>query len=113
MPAWLWILLIIVLAIVVIANIVPMILLSASVLAMYWLAKKWSDTESIATKVLIIIAGIILVCIAISNIYALIGIAAGYALYLMWRKKDDEPETIKKDPFQNFEREWSELKNKC
>lgn len=51
---------------------------------------------------------------AISNLPALIGLAAIAALYILYKWWKDEEVTItttkKEDPFANFEKEWSKLK---
>ncbi|PKR77704.1 flagellar basal body rod protein [Halalkalibacillus sediminis] len=110
MPKWLWIVLAIVLAIVVLANLGPMIVLGLALWFGYLLLRKWFRTDSTSTKVLILVVGAILVSIAIANSYAIIGIAAAYGLYVMYQKKDDvdeEPEND--DPFTNFENQWKEL----
>ncbi|MGM8214964.1 flagellar basal body rod protein [Bacillaceae bacterium W0354] len=111
MPKWLWITLVIVLSIVTLVNLGPLILLGISVWVGYILFKQWFKTDSTGGKVAIIIVGIILLNIAVSNMFALIGLAAGYGLYVLFKKKDVvyEEEKVSNDPFTNFEKEWAEL----
>ncbi|WP_027965060.1 hypothetical protein [Halalkalibacillus halophilus] len=110
MPKWLWVLITVVLVIVVLANLGPMILLGLALWFGYMLVKKWLQTDSTPTKVLILVVGAILLFIALANSYAIIGIAAAYGLYVIYQKKDDLKEQhLDDDPFTNFENQWKEL----
>jgi len=48
---------------------------------------------------------------AASNIPAIIGIVAAYVLFVVYKKWNNQKPTYKQenDPFQNFEKQWSEL----
>lgn len=110
MSKWLWMILVIVLGIVTIVNIGPLILLGLSLTIGYYLFKQWFKTESTSGKVWIFIAGIIMLSIAIANSYALVGLAAGYGLYLLFKKKDEVYTSSDKDDFlSSFEKEWQDL----
>lgn len=97
------------------ANLGPMVLLALSVWLLYICFKKFISTDSTAAKVGWVILGLIVLSITFSNIYAVLGIAAAYALYLIY-KNWNTPESsivheIKEDddPFTNFEKQWAEL----
>lgn len=96
------------------ANIGPMIILGLSVWLLYVVFKKFMNSDSTAAKIGWIIAGLLVLSITVSNIYALIGVAAAYAIYLIvksWNNSDDPVvrHVEDDDPFTNFEREWEEL----
>lgn len=98
---------------IVVANLGPMILLGVSVWLLYLIFKQFVKTESVMKKIGWIFIGLILVSVAIANIYAVIGVAAAYILYLImkeWKvKKNSQDETVKNDPFTNFEKQWADL----
>ncbi|WP_174614212.1 flagellar basal body rod protein [Virgibacillus ihumii] len=97
------------------ANLGPMILLGVSVWLLYVIFKKFVKSDSTAAKIGWVIAGLIVLSIGLSNIYAVIGVAAAYVLYLIyknWKEDDVEPAgqfVESDDPFQNFERQWAEI----
>ncbi|GGF20823.1 hypothetical protein GCM10010954_19460 [Halobacillus andaensis] len=100
---------------VLLANLGPMILLGVSVWLLYIVFKQFMKSDSTAGKIGWVILGLIILSIAVSNIYAVIGLAAAYAIYLIvknWTGRDKEPAvTQSNDPFTNFEKQWSELNN--
>jgi lia operon protein LiaI len=102
---------------VLIANLGPMILLGAGIWLLYVIFKKFHKTESTASKIGLVILGLIILSITISNIYAVIGVAAGYVLYLVyknWKSEKDSSVIVNEeneDPFINFEKQWAELNN--
>lgn len=90
----------------------PMALLSISLLLLYFVFKKFMASNSLGGKVGWTLVGLLLLMLAISNLYAILGLAAAYALYAIykhWRKRDQTIETVKNDPFTNFEMEWQDL----
>ncbi|GGJ90300.1 hypothetical protein GCM10007063_11140 [Lentibacillus kapialis] len=96
------------------ANLGPMILLGLSIWLLYVIFKQFLKSDSTAGKIGWIIAGLIVVGIGLSNIYAVIGVAAAYAMYLIyksWRRDDVSAESVEEanDPFRNFERQWAEI----
>ena len=101
---------------VLLANLGPMVLLALSIWLLYIIFKKFLQSDSTAGKIGWVILGLFILSITFSNIYAVIGVAAAYALYLIyksWKKEDDEPVVDvlgDGDPFTNFEREWADLK---
>lgn len=98
---------------VLLANIGPMVILGLSVWLLYIVFKKFMQSESTIRKAGWFLVGLLVLSISIANIYALLGVAALYALYLIYKHwKNDDPvvHTVKDDdPFTNFEREWAEL----
>lgn len=64
-------------------------------------------------KIALGILGVFLLLTAASNVPAIIGIAAAYILYVVYKKWNSSKSVVKEsdDPFQNFEKQWSELKN--
>ncbi len=102
---------------VLIANIGPMILLGLSIWLLYVVFKKFVKSDSITGKIGWIVLGLVILSITFSNIFAVIGVAAAYILYLIvsnW-KKDADDSVVKvmedDDPFTNFERQWADLNN--
>jgi len=95
-------------------NLGPMILLGLSMWLLYLIFKQFLKSDSTAGKIGWVIAGLIVVGIGLSNIYAVIGVAAAYVLYLIytnWKNVDEPvgPKVKDNDPFQNFERQWAEI----
>lgn len=103
--------------IVLLVNLGPMVLLGLSVWLLYVVFKQFMKSDSIAGKVAWVIIGLIMMAIALSNIYAVLGMVAVYALYIIfksWKKEDHDPVVHVQeddDPFTNFERQWAELNN--
>ncbi|CDQ18688.1 lia operon protein LiaI [Halobacillus karajensis] len=98
---------------VLLANLGPMILLGVSVWLLYIVFKQFMKSDSTAGKIGWVVVGLITLSIAVSNIYAVIGVAAAYALYWIFKnwtsKKEDIQPTRSEDPFTNFEHQWAEL----
>ncbi|TQS74749.1 flagellar basal body rod protein [Ornithinibacillus gellani] len=96
-------------------NIGPMIFLGLGIWLLYVVFKKFVRSDSTAGKIGWVLVGLFVLSIVLSNMYAVIGIAAAYVLYLIyqsWKKDKDMPsDTVvtSNDPFTNFEREWAEL----
>ncbi|WP_188454066.1 lmo0954 family membrane protein [Virgibacillus oceani] len=93
----------------------PMVLLGVSVLLLYVIFKQFVKSDSVIGKIGWVIAGLFVLGIALSNVYAVIGLAAAYVLYMIFKnwKKDSssEQEVVNDDPFANFEKQWQELNN--
>ncbi|WP_028784248.1 flagellar basal body rod protein [Thalassobacillus devorans] len=103
---------------VLLANLGPMVLLGVSVWLLYIVFRQFIKSDSTAGKIGWVIAGLLILSIAFANIYAVIGVGAAYALYVIYKHWHDEKlddETIepskKEDPFTNFEKQWAEMKN--
>lgn len=101
---------------VLLANLGPMILLGLGVWVLYAIFKKFVKTSSTSKKILLAVFGLMMMSFVLSNSYSIIGLIAGYVLYVIykqWHKeKDDEWEEVVKeddDPFTNFEKQWAEL----
>ncbi|MEH7746567.1 flagellar basal body rod protein [Neobacillus drentensis] len=99
--------------IVLLSTIGPMLGLIVSAVLLYFIYKKFLKTESTGWKIgLAIIGGIVLIA-SLHNIPAIIGVAAAYVLYLVYKKWNNSKEIYEKeesDPFINFEKQWNELK---
>jgi lia operon protein LiaI len=101
-------------AIVLIANVGPIVGLALSVLIMYYSFKQFIRTDSTFKKIIWALIGLAAFSATISNFPAIIGLVALYVIYVIyknWKKDDIIIEEKSNDPFTNFEREWSQLKN--
>lgn len=96
--------------IILVINIGPLIILGVSVWLLYLVFKQFLKCDSTSAKIGWVIVGLVIVSVAISNMYAVIGIAAAYILYLIVTKWKDEEDTIIDDPFTQFEEQWNEFK---
>lgn len=99
-------------AIVLLSNLGPMIGLAISIAILYLVFKQFIKATSTWEKAGWGILGIIALLASASNIPAIIGIAAAYVLYLVyknWNEKKAAATHSSSDPFENFEKQWSEL----
>lgn len=102
---------------VLLANLGPMVLLGLSAWLLYLVFKKFVKSNSVAGKIGWVILGLLILGIGFANIYAVLGIAAAFALYWIfknWKKEEQTPiqsSSDEDDPFTNFERQWAELNN--
>lgn len=96
-------------------NLGPMVLLGLGIWLLYIVFKKFIKSESTAGKIGWVIVGLLILGMVLTNIYAVIGLAAAFVLYIIFKNwKDDEKDPVvhvvkDDDPFTNFEREWAEL----
>jgi|SRR5690554_5900783 len=99
---------------IVLATSIPLIGLAIAAAITFLGMHYYVKSHSILAKVIWIIVILIGLSMAISNLPALIGLAAIAALYILYKWWKDEEVTItttkKEDPFANFEKEWSKLK---
>ena len=97
------------------ANIGPMALLALSVWLLYVVFKKFVKSDSTVSKIGWAVVGLIILSITFSNLFAVIGVAAAYVLYLIYKNWNKEESSVvsvveeDSDPFTNFERQWAEL----
>jgi lia operon protein LiaI len=101
-------------AIVLIANLGPIVGLALSVLIMYYSFKQFIRTDSTFKKIIWALIGLAAFSATISNFPAIIGLVALYIIYVIyknWKKDEIIVEEKSNDPFTNFEKEWSQLKN--
>ncbi|MEH7304589.1 flagellar basal body rod protein [Neobacillus drentensis] len=99
-------------AIVLLSTIGPMVGLVLSVALLYFIYKKFLKTESTGWKIGLGIMGGIVLIASLHNIPAIIGVAAAYVLYLVYKNWNRSKPVIGKeesDPFINFEKQWNEL----
>ncbi|MEQ2529641.1 flagellar basal body rod protein [Robertmurraya yapensis] len=94
-----------------IANVGPIVGLIVSLTILYFVFKQFLKTESVGGKIALGILGVFLLLTAASNAPAIIGVAAAYVLYIVYKKWNGTKKVIRddNDPFQNFEKQWSEL----
>lgn len=101
-------------AIVLIANLGPMVGLAIGLVVMYYAFKKAMGAETGGKKFWWGALSVVGLCVSVANIPAILGAAAIYVLYLVYKKWNGSAsveESIDNDPFTNFEREWAKLKN--
>lgn len=98
-------------AIVLLSHLGPMVGLVVSLAILYFLFKQFLKTDSLVVKIVIGILGFMLLTATASNVPAIIGIVAAYILYVVYKKWNENKSIVKEenDPFQNFEKQWSEL----
>lgn len=100
-------------ALVLLSNLGPLVGLVVSLAILYFVFKQFLKTESTGLKIGLGILGFILLMASASNVPAIVGIVAAYILYVVYKKWNEEKTVVKEDndPFQNFEKQWSDLKN--
>ncbi|MEW9108189.1 flagellar basal body rod protein [Cytobacillus gottheilii] len=103
-------------ALILIGNIGPMLALAISITILYFVYKQFIKANSNWEKAGWGIIGLAALLASASNIPAIIGIAAAYVLYLVyknWNKtKQSFPKENHNDPFANFEKQWAEINKK-
>ncbi|MBO1004277.1 flagellar basal body rod protein [Pseudogracilibacillus auburnensis] len=98
-------------ALLLLANLGPLVLLGVSIWLLYLVFKQFMKTDSTMAKIAWVLIGLAIISIGISNMYAVIGIVAAYILYVIyknWNNEPKEPQTTD-DPFVNFEQQWGEF----
>ena len=101
-------------AIILLSTIGPMVGLFVSLVLLYFIFKQFLKAESTGRKIGLGIIGLIVLMASIHNAPAIIGVAAAYVLYLVYKKWNVKKYTAVKeesDPFVNFEKQWNELKH--
>lgn len=100
-------------ALVLIANIGPVIGLLVTLAILYFVFKQFLKCEKTFGKIGWGVIGVIALVTTASNIPAIIGFVAAYVLYIVYKKWNATNDTIidktENDPFVNFEKEWSNL----
>ncbi len=99
-------------AIVLLANLGPIVGLAISLLIMYYSIKEFIKTDSTFAKIIWALIGLAAFSATVSNFPAIIGLVALYILYTVyknWKKNEEIVEDQAHDPFTNFEKEWSQL----
>ncbi|MBU9721929.1 MULTISPECIES: flagellar basal body rod protein [Bacillaceae] len=90
MKKFMWFILALIALFILIANIGPLILLGVSVFLLYLIFKQFIKSPSTAGKVFWVIVGLIVLSIAVSNIYAVLGLVAIYFLYFIYQKWQED-----------------------
>ncbi|WP_077210855.1 flagellar basal body rod protein [Bacillus dakarensis] len=98
-------------ALVLLSNLGPLVGLAVSLTILYFVFKQFLKTDSIWLKIGLGILGLVLLTAAASNVPAIVGIAAAYILYVVYKKWNENKNTVveENDPFQNFEKQWAQL----
>lgn len=98
-------------ALVLLSNLGPLVGLAVSLTILYFVFKQFLKTDSIWLKIGLGILGLVLLTPAASNVPAIVGIAAAYILYVVYKKWNENKNTVveENDPFQNFEKQWAQL----
>jgi lia operon protein LiaI len=101
-------------AIVLIANLGPMVGLAIGLAVMYYAFKKCTAAETGGKKFWWGALSVVGLCVSVANLPAILGAVAIYVLYVVykkWNAKESLEDSISNDPFTNFENEWAKLKN--
>jgi lia operon protein LiaI len=100
-------------AVVLLSTIGPMAALAVSLVLLYLIVKQFLKAKSTGGKIGWGIIGLIVLMATLHNAPALIGVAAAFVLYLVYKKWNESKRPVVKedDPFINFEKQWNELKN--
>lgn len=102
-------------ALVLLSNLGSIIGLAISILILYLVFKQFLKANSTLGKIAWGILGLIILATSATNVPAILGIAAAYILYLVYKKWNESKAVEVKvkvednDPFVNFEKQWSEL----
>ncbi|MGP7818322.1 lmo0954 family membrane protein [Niallia sp. 01092] len=98
-------------AIILLSQLGPLIGLVISGAILYLVFKQFLKSSTTWEKVLWGIAGVVMLGITASHLPAILGLAAAYILYVVFKKWNNASGTSKKDndPFANFEKQWAEL----
>jgi lia operon protein LiaI len=100
-------------AIILLSTIGPLVGLLVGLVLLYFIYKQFLKTESTGWKIGLGIIGAIVIIASLHNIPAIIGVAAAYVLFLVYKNWNRNKQVIIKgdtDPFINFEKQWNELK---
>ena len=99
---------------IVIGNLGSILILVITLGALYFIVKQYVKASDTNGKVIWGSIGLLILIAAISNLPAIIGIAALVLLYYLYENYKGEKAQKEKneDPFNKFEREWEELKRK-
>src|SRR4051812_39781678 len=101
-------------AVILLSTIGPMVGLLVSLVLLYFIFKQFLKTESTGGKIGLGLIGLVVLLASIHNAPAILGVAAAYVLYLVYKKWNENKHTKmnkESDPFVNFEKQWNELKH--
>jgi lia operon protein LiaI len=99
-------------ALILLKTIGPMVGLLIGLALLYIIFKQFLKTNTTAGKIGFGLVGLFVLMGTLHHVPALIGVAAAYVLYLVYKKWNDTKMITKKeemDPFTNFEKQWSEI----
>ncbi|RFU62414.1 lmo0954 family membrane protein [Peribacillus glennii] len=100
-------------ACVLLANVGPLAGLAICLVILYFVFKQFMKSESTSGKIIWGLIGLAALSASLANVPSLIGLAAAYVLYLVYKKWNGTKKSTKndeQDPFVNFEKQWAELK---
>ncbi|WP_078549969.1 lmo0954 family membrane protein [Litchfieldia alkalitelluris] len=99
-------------ALVLLANVGPLVGMVVSLVFLYFGFKGFMKAETTGKKVLWGLLALVALTIAVANVPAILAVVAGYVLYLVYKKWNRSEDAVKEksDPFTNFEKEWAQLK---
>ena len=95
--------------IILLVNVGPLISLALCCVILYWSFRKFVKAEGAGWKIIWAAVGLTALTAALSHLPALLGIAAAYVLYVIYRNWKETGESAKADPFSSFEEEWNKL----
>jgi len=101
-------------AVILLSTIGPLVGLAVSLVLLYYIFKQFMKADSTWMKVGLAMIGFVVLMASIHNTPAIIGVAAAYVLYLVYKKWNGTKSTVMKeesDPFANFEKQWNEMKH--
>ncbi|PLS05774.1 lmo0954 family membrane protein [Neobacillus cucumis] len=100
-------------AFILLSTIGPMVGLAISLVLLYFIFRQFLKTKSLGGKIGWGIIGFIVLMASIHNLPAIIGLAAAYVLFLVYKKWNGSKFDKRKeeDPFMNFEKQWNEIKH--
>ncbi|WP_050613415.1 lmo0954 family membrane protein [Bacillus testis] len=101
-------------AVILLANVGPMIALAITLVLGYLVVKEFMKASSTVAKIIWGLIALAFAGAAISNFPSLIGLIAAYVLYVVYKKWNSNKvhptqTTNNDDPFNNFETEWAKL----
>lgn len=99
-------------AIILLNTIGPMVALLVSLVILYFIYRQFLKVDSLGWKIALVVLGLVVLGSTIHNIPALIGVAAAYVLYLVYKNwNKNKKATFKNDDrFTNFDKQWNDLK---
>ncbi|MGJ7919152.1 flagellar basal body rod protein [Neobacillus sp. LXY-4] len=102
-------------AIVLLSNLGSVVGLAISLFILYFAFKKFLKANKLFAKICWGLIGLVVLMASAANAPGILAIVAAYVLYLVyknWNKSNSDSVVVESDdPFTNFEKQWSQLKN--
>lgn len=97
-------------AIVLLANLGPLLALAITLVMAYLVIREFLKAKTTGSKIVWGLIAFVVLMFSISNVPSLFGLVAAFVLYLVYKKWDESKVTVvDNDPFTNFEHEWANL----